>query len=110
MKKLCAAGAEARGAVFTRREVVDFILDLVGYMPDRRLCGLSLLESSFGHGDFLLVVVERVLEAWSPCQPPTRSTRRSCNAEHPSSWGGHNHQSVDHWACRPRQSPLVEGR
>lgn len=29
--------AEARGAVFTRREVVDFILDLAGYTPDEPL-------------------------------------------------------------------------
>ncbi|MBU1664966.1 MAG: hypothetical protein KKG92_06150 [Gammaproteobacteria bacterium] len=27
---------EARGAVFTRREVVDFILDLAGYTPDQK--------------------------------------------------------------------------
>jgi hypothetical protein len=27
----------SRGAVFTRREVVDFILDLVGYTKDRPL-------------------------------------------------------------------------
>lgn len=63
LKQLSAAGAEARGAVFTRREVVDFILDLVDYVPDRPLCELSLLEPSFGDGDFLLVVVERLLEA-----------------------------------------------
>ena len=63
LKQLSAAGAEARGAIFTRREVVDFILDLVGYVPDRPLCELSLLEPSFGDGDFLLLVVERLLEA-----------------------------------------------
>jgi|GEM_PF-6665345 len=28
-------GVEARGVVFTRREVVDFILDLAGYTPDK---------------------------------------------------------------------------
>src|SRR4051794_37442208 len=31
VKQLACAGIEERGAVFTKREVVDFILDLVGY-------------------------------------------------------------------------------
>lgn len=57
-------GVEARGAVFTRREVVDFILDLAGYTPDKPLHGKRLLEPSFGGGDFLLPAVERLLAAW----------------------------------------------
>ena len=58
------SGPEARGAVFTRREVVDFILDLIGYTTDRPLWNLSLLEPSFGGGDFVLPVLERLIEAW----------------------------------------------
>lgn len=57
-------GVEARGAVFTRREVVDFILDLVGYRSDKPLHEKRLLEPSFGGGDFLLPAVERLLAAW----------------------------------------------
>lgn len=57
-------GIEERGAIFTRREVVDFILDLVGYTTDRPLHKLSLLEPSFGDGDFLLPVIDRLLSAW----------------------------------------------
>jgi hypothetical protein len=57
-------GVEARGAVFTRREVVDFILDLAGYTPDKPLHVKRLLEPSFGGGDFLLPAVERLLAAW----------------------------------------------
>lgn len=53
-----------RGAVFTRREVVEFILDLVGYTPSSTLCTKSLLEPSFGNGDFLLPAIERLLLAW----------------------------------------------
>jgi hypothetical protein len=53
-----------RGAVFTRREVVDFILDLVGYTPDKALHERRLLEPSFGGGDFLLPAVERLLASW----------------------------------------------
>lgn len=57
-------GIEARGAVFTRREVVDFLLDLTGYTADRKLHSVRLLEPSFGRGDFLLPVVERLLFSW----------------------------------------------
>lgn len=56
-------GVEARGAVFTHREVVDFILDLAGYTPDKPLHEKCLLEPSFGGGDFLLPAVERLLAA-----------------------------------------------
>lgn len=59
-----AGGIEERGAIFTRREVVDFILDLVDYTENRPLYELSLLEPSFGGGDFLFPVVERLLRSW----------------------------------------------
>lgn len=57
-------GIEARGAVFTRAEVVDFILDLVGYTEDQPLHKKRLLEPSSGGGDFLLPIVGRLLTAW----------------------------------------------
>jgi hypothetical protein len=57
-------GIEARGAIFTRVEVVDFILDLVGYTEDQPLYRKRLLEPSCGGGDFLLPVVGRLLRAW----------------------------------------------
>jgi hypothetical protein len=57
-------GAEARGAIFTRVEVVDFILDLIGYTEDQPLHQKRLLEPSFGGGDFLLPVIGRLLTAW----------------------------------------------
>ena len=60
----CTSDVDERGAVFTRREVVDFILDLVGYAPSKALYGTSLLEPSFGEGDFLLPAIERLLVAW----------------------------------------------
>ena len=47
-------GLEARVAIFTRSEVVDFILDLAGYTEDQPLHEKRLLEPSFGGGDFLL--------------------------------------------------------
>lgn len=57
-------GIEARGAIFTRQEVVDFILDLVGYTADKPLYHRRLLEPSFGNGDFLLPAIERLVAAW----------------------------------------------
>ena len=58
------SAAEERGAVFTRREVVEFILDLCGYTVERPLHRLRLLEPSFGNGDFLLPTVSRLLSAY----------------------------------------------
>ena len=59
-----ASGIDERGAIFTRREVVDFILDLAGYTSDLPLHKLTLLEPSFGDGDFLFLAIDRLLEAW----------------------------------------------
>lgn len=76
---LSDAGIEARGAIFTRLEVVDFILDLSGYTADRPLYELRLLEPSFGEGDFLLLAVERLLATWkSAGRPDPARTLRDC--------------------------------
>ncbi|NTW54515.1 MAG: N-6 DNA methylase [Chlorobaculum sp.] len=56
-----AGSAESRGAVFTRPEVVEFILDLIGYTEDQPLFERKILEPSFGHGDFLLAALKRLL-------------------------------------------------
>lgn len=61
--------AKSRGAVFTRPEVVDFILDLAGYTEDQPLHQRRLLEPSFGGGDFLLPIIERLLRAWRVARP-----------------------------------------
>lgn len=65
-----SAGSDSRGAVFTRREVVDFILDLVGYTEEEPLHEKRLLEPSFGGGDFLLPLIERLLAAWRAAGSP----------------------------------------
>lgn len=49
------------GEVFTRRWVVELILDLVGYTSDRDLAGLTLVEPSCGTGAFLVPIVERLV-------------------------------------------------
>ena len=57
-----AAAPDAElGAVFTRRWVVEFILDLVGYTSDKDLGGMSIVEPSCGSGAFLTPIVERLV-------------------------------------------------
>jgi len=59
------ASAEDRGAIFTKKEVVDFILDLVGWTKDKDLSDHSLLEPSFGGGEFLNAALQRYLDSSS---------------------------------------------
>ena len=49
------------GEVFTRRWIVDLILDLVGYTPDKDLGAQRLYEPSCGTGAFLIPVVDRLI-------------------------------------------------
>ena len=65
VEQLAVAGVEERGAVFTRREVVEFILNLTGYTTTVALHKKRLLEPSFGEGAFLLVAVERLLDSYT---------------------------------------------
>ncbi|MEV7247492.1 Eco57I restriction-modification methylase domain-containing protein [Streptomyces cyaneofuscatus] len=52
--------AVEHGEVFTRRWVVDLILDLVGYTSDKALCDLKLVEPACGSGAFLGAVASRI--------------------------------------------------
>jgi len=67
---LANAGTEERGAIFTKREVVDFLLDLTGYTIDRPLHTFRLMEPSFGGGDFLIPAIDRLLDAWRTAKVP----------------------------------------
>lgn len=49
------------GEVFTRRWIVELILDLVGYTDDEDLGARRLVEPSCGTGAFLMPVVERLI-------------------------------------------------
>jgi hypothetical protein len=69
ISQLSCAGLEERGAIFTRREIVEFILDLVGYTPEQSLYNTHLLEPSFGQGDFLIVAVKRLLGSYRAYKP-----------------------------------------
>lgn len=55
--------SEPLGEVFTRRWVVEWMLDLAGYVPELRLFAMSLVEPSCGAGAFLVPVVGRLVES-----------------------------------------------
>lgn len=58
---LAARGIQNYGEVFTRRWVVEVLLDLTGYSAERDLGLLHLVEPSCGSGAFLGPVVERLI-------------------------------------------------
>ena len=64
VQELATGSEDDRGAIFTRAEVVDFMLDLIGYTSRKKLFSKRLLEPSFGHGDFLMPSVDRLLLSW----------------------------------------------
>ncbi|MDB6038317.1 MAG: Modification methylase XhoI, partial [Verrucomicrobiales bacterium] len=51
------------GVVYTRPWVVELILDLAGYLPDRPLARLVALEPSAGDGVFLQAMVRRLIDS-----------------------------------------------
>lgn len=51
------------GEVFTQRWVVEAILDLVGYTPDKDLAAKLIIEPSIGSGAFIAPIVERLLDS-----------------------------------------------
>jgi hypothetical protein len=53
--------SEAKGVVYTKPWVVDLILDLAGYRPERDLASLRAVEPSAGEGAFLLPMTQRLL-------------------------------------------------
>lgn len=54
------------GAIFTRRWVVDMMLDLAGYTPDHDLASERVVEPAIGEGAFIEPIVERLLESVGP--------------------------------------------
>ena len=51
------------GVVYTRAWMVDLILDLAGYLPEKRLADFVALEPSAGDGAFLSGMVRRLVES-----------------------------------------------
>ena len=68
---MATSGMEDRGAVFTRREVVEFILDLTGYTEKQPLHQCRLLEPSMGQGAFLIPAIDRLFAVYASAQVTT---------------------------------------
>lgn len=56
-------GNSEHGEVFTRRWVVELILDLVGYRPERDLTRSTALEPSCGSGAFVVPMAKRLVRS-----------------------------------------------
>ncbi|MCY4176550.1 MAG: N-6 DNA methylase [Acidimicrobiaceae bacterium] len=63
MSTLNADPAGAHGEVFTRRWVVDLILDLAGYQASADLGASAIVEPACGTGAFLVPIIERLAES-----------------------------------------------
>ena len=64
-------GDVAHGAIFTKRWVVELVLDLAGYTSDRPLGEMVAIEPACGDGAFLVPMVERLSVACArECRKP----------------------------------------
>jgi type I restriction-modification system DNA methylase subunit len=57
------SSGETHGVVLTKPHIVELILDLAGYVHDRDLSRMRLLEPACGHGAFLVPAIERLMKA-----------------------------------------------
>ena len=55
--------AREAGVVYTKPWMVELVLDLAGYLPEKRLAELVALEPSAGDGAFLNAMVRRLVES-----------------------------------------------
>jgi hypothetical protein len=56
--------AREAGVVYTKPWMVELVLDLAGYLPEKRLAELVVLEPSAGDGAFLSAMVRRLVESF----------------------------------------------
>ena len=57
------APLEAKGVVYTKRWVVELLLDLAGYRSENNLVDAVAVEPAAGDGAFLLPMVERLVQS-----------------------------------------------
>lgn len=68
------------GVVYTKPWMVELVLDLAGYSPDRRLAELVALEPSAGDGAFLSAMVRRLVESCERHGIPLANAGRAIQA------------------------------
>jgi hypothetical protein len=72
-----AAPFEAQGVVYTKRWVVDLLLDLAEYRAENNLVDALAVEPSAGDGAFLGPMVERLLDSCRRLERPLSACRDS---------------------------------
>ena len=78
VQKIDEAGEH--GEVFTRRWIVELVLDLAGYTTDRDLGAFVAVEPSCGAGAFLVPMVERLVAACQAYDRPLADIARALRA------------------------------
>jgi adenine-specific DNA-methyltransferase len=58
-----AVRQETKGVVYTKRWVVELLLDLAGYRPENNLVDATAVEPAAGEGAFLGPMIERLLDS-----------------------------------------------
>lgn len=71
-----APRGERNGVVYTKRWVVELMLDLSGYTPDRDLQSLTVVEPAVGDGGFMVPMVERLIASSKQLGRPIESAAK----------------------------------
>lgn len=68
---------EPKGVVYTKRWVVELLLDLAGYTPEANLIDAVAVEPSAGEGAFLALMIERLADSCQRLGRPISDCRKS---------------------------------
>src|SRR6185369_9690599 len=68
---------EAKGVVYTKRWVVELLLDLAGYRGENNLVDAVAVEPAAGDGAFLGLMIERLLVSCRKLGKPLSACRKS---------------------------------
>jgi len=74
------APQEPRGVVYTKRWVVELLLDLAGYLSTKNLVDAMAVEPAAGHGAFLSLMVERLAASCERLKRPISDCHNSLRA------------------------------
>jgi hypothetical protein len=74
---LPAASFETKGVVYTKRWVVELLLDLAGYRAENNLVDAMAVEPAAGDGAFLRPMIERLLDSCRRLGKPLSACRKS---------------------------------
>lgn len=64
---------EERGAIYTKPQIVEYMLDLAGFTCEKELYRFQTLEPSCGSGEFILAIARRVIVSYLRYNPTHRN-------------------------------------